>query len=151
VRIRLATAVVVAVLAVTAPAAQAAPRVVEEGAYRIVGENGSCLRGEGSPSALVTLGACDTIWTITRRGGEGFTITHAARRTCLDESLLKIWPPRVATLPCDFHPVEPWAVQEVWGGRVRFLHHDLVLTGYGEYVVLLRDDEPGQVWSLRRV
>jgi len=142
-------AVVVAVGFFPVPAR--AGRGVEDGAYHIVSEQGGCLRGEGSPSALVTVGTCDTIWTISRREGEGVTVAHAVRRTCLDQALLAILPPRVATMPCDTRPVRPWGVQEVEPGRVRFLHGGLAMSGFDAHVVLSPPGTRGQVWSLRRL
>ncbi|GLW99858.1 hypothetical protein [Microtetraspora sp. NBRC 16547] len=121
-RIRLASAAVLAAAASITPAAPASAGTnahVPPGTYEIVDGEGLCLRGEGYFNSKVLSGPCDTRWRVTLLdGGENVMIQHAVSGNCVSVALERIYPPMVATLPCDPAPERNWALRDVGDGQV---------------------------------
>ncbi|PWI46038.1 RICIN domain-containing protein [Streptomyces sp. ICBB 8177] len=139
-----------AVLSMSSPAS-----AVEPGAYQLVNAStGQCLTGEGGAHQLVRTGACDergARWFL-RDTPYGYEVRHAETGACLDQSILRIFPPRVATEPCDFHQ-SAWQLEQRDDGvmRLRLDRTDYCLTGPRDGALLLPCGDRDQEWFLRRL
>ncbi|MCC5576156.1 hypothetical protein IMZ11_10965 [Microtetraspora sp. AC03309] len=158
-RIRLASAATVLAAAIPvalAAPASAAPSVpVRPGTYQIVNSEGACLRGEGGFNSKVLPGACDTRWILVPTGdGDSVMIRHATTGTCMSTALERIYPPMVATLPCEPGPRHTWIVGDTGDGRVTIARGLGYVTDFGpKRPAVLLGDSPDlhgkQSWTLQ--
>ncbi|MEU4832229.1 hypothetical protein [Streptosporangium sp. NPDC023615] len=153
-----ATLLAAASLAMALPAAAATTDPVPPGTYVIANSAGQCLRTEGVFNAKVTLGPCDTRWKVTPADEEGaVVIRHADTGNCMAFALERIYPPRVATIPCEVGgAAQGWLVREAEAERVTIAGPRgggyVTGTGADRPLVILPDDESAdrRLWTFRQ-
>ncbi|GAA3007151.1 hypothetical protein [Streptosporangium longisporum] len=141
-------------LALVVPASASASDPVRPGTYVITNPEGRCLRTGGDFNEKVTLGGCDTRWKVAPGDDKGsVVIRHADTGNCMAYALERIYPPRVATVPCEVGgTTNNWLVREAEAGRVTIATPQgggyVTETGTDRPLVVLPGDEGGRrLWT----
>ncbi|MGC5010701.1 hypothetical protein ACLQ2R_08055 [Streptosporangium sp. DT93] len=142
-------------LALTIPASASTVDPVRPGTYVITNPKGQCLHTEGVFNAKVALGPCDTRWKVAPApDGETIVIRHADTGNCLAVGLERIYPPRVATIPCEAGgAMHSWLVRKTEAERVTIASPRgggyVTEAGAEQPLMVLPDDESGdrRLWT----